>query len=281
MRTRVVLGGGQVITRSGGDVAVLKELQVFAHFGGGLVAIRRVFCHRGEDNGIHVDGLVVRQRVRDLLGRRHRVLLHVLVGDGEGGFALKRRHTGDGFVHDAAECVNVAACVGRFAAGLLGGEVLSGADHRGGLRHGGGGIVQRARDAEVHHLHRAGVGDHDVGGFDVAVDDASVVAGLQRAGDRQQQLRRTLGRKRTFVAHDVAQVHAVDALHDDVRHVHTGGFHRPGVVDRHDVLVVQPRRVLGFAAEALAEVLVARHVDLQHLHGDVTPKRDVSGCIYV
>jgi hypothetical protein len=39
---------------------------------------------------------------------------------------------------------------------------------------------QRSGDAEVHHLHRAGLADHDVGGLDVAVDDAVLVAEVQR-----------------------------------------------------------------------------------------------------
>ena len=234
----VLFGGGEVVAGGGGDVAALKKREVSAHLVGGLVPVGGVFRHRGEDDGVHVDRLVVRQRRGDALGRRHRVFLDVLVGHGEGGFALERRHAGDGFVHHAAKCVDVAARVGGFSAGLLGGEVLCGADDGGGLRHGGGGIIQRARDAEVHHLHGTGVGDHDVGRFDVAVDDAGVVAGLQRPGDRQQQFRGALGGQRPFVAHDVAQVHAVDELHHDVGHVHAGGFHGAGVVDRDDVGVV-------------------------------------------
>ena len=191
----VAAGGGEVAAGGVGHCAALEERQVFAHFGGGLVAVRRVFRHGGEDDAVQVDGLVGGQFAvgGDALARRDGVFLDVLVGDGEGGFAFEWWFAGDGFVHDAAEGVDVGAGVGSFAACLLGGEVLRGADDCGGLRHGGGGVIQCAGDAEVHHLHLAGVGDHDVGGFDVAVDDAGVVAGLERVRDGQQERGGLLG----------------------------------------------------------------------------------------
>ena len=66
-------------------------------------------------------------------------------------------------------------------------------------------VGQRAGDAEVHHLHRAGLADHDVGRLDVAVDDAVLVAEVQRLAGVGDDLDGALGRHRALGVHDVAQ----------------------------------------------------------------------------
>ena len=115
--------------------------------------------------------------------RRLRVVLHVLERHGEGGFALEWRPAGGELVENAPCGVNIGAGVGGFAARLLGGEVLCRADHRRSLGHRRGRIRQGAGDAEVHHLHCSGVGDHDVGGLNVTVDNARFMAEMQSIAD--------------------------------------------------------------------------------------------------
>src|SRR5207247_9722573 len=96
---------------------------------------------------------------------------------------------------------------------LLGGDVLGGADHRGGLgdRLRGG----RPGDAEVHHLDDALAGEHHVARLDVAVDQAARVGGGERVADVGGDRGGPAGRRRPADAQQVAQGAALDVLHHD------------------------------------------------------------------
>ena len=181
-----------------------------------MVAVGGVFCHGGEYHGIHVDSRG-RGEVRDEIRGRGGVFLDVLVGHGEGGFAFKRWLAGDQFVHDAASGVNIGTRIGGLAAGLLRGEILGGADDCGGLSHGGGGIVDRAGDAKVHDFHATGVGDHDVGGFHIAVNNAGVMGCLQRFTHRDEDVGCLNWGEYAVFGDNFAQVSAPHTFHHDIR----------------------------------------------------------------
>jgi hypothetical protein len=87
----------------------------------------------------------------------------------------------------------------------------------GGLGHGGAALGDGPGDAEVHHLHLARGGDHDVAGLDVAVHDAGAVGDLQRAADVGGDLQRPLGQQPALLEQQVAQRPPLDVLHDDER----------------------------------------------------------------
>ena len=122
-------------------------------------------------------------------------LTDVLVGDRDRALADERRPPGEQLEEHAAGGVQVGARVDRLALRLLGREVLGRADDGLGLGHRRVGVGHRAGDAEVHHLDRAVVGDHDVRGLDVAVDDAVAVAVAERVEDALGDPQR-LGRRR-------------------------------------------------------------------------------------
>ena len=96
--------------------------------------------------------------------------------------------------HDA-EGPDVRASIGDAAFRLLRTHVGRGAEDHAGLGHGGRRNCQRVRiraitflagrlrETEVQDFHHAVVADDDVGGFEVAVDDAGVMRGLERVGD--------------------------------------------------------------------------------------------------
>ena len=84
-----------------------------------LIAFSRIASSSGGISGLIDDG-------------SRGVLPDVLVGHRDGGVAAERRRAGDELVEQAAHRVDVGAGVHALAAGLLGGEVLGGADHRGG-----------------------------------------------------------------------------------------------------------------------------------------------------
>ena len=192
----------------------------------------------------------------------------MLVGDRDRGVADERRPAGEQLVEQAAGGVDVAAGVDLLAAGLLGREVLRGADHGGGLGHRGAGVGHRAGDAEVHHLHVAGAGEHDVGRLDVAVHDALLVAVGQRGEHAVGDLHRALGHQPVAGGEQLAQRRALDVLHHDVGHRVAVELVLAGVVDGDDRRVVQRGGGLGLAAEPGLERRVAGQVRAQHLDGD-------------
>ena len=153
-------------------------------------------------------GSLTRQRAirsRTLAGRGRRQLRQVglaredqteRLGD---RLAVEQPRAGEHLVEHDAEGPDVGALVDGLAARLLGRHVGGGAEDHAGRRHGGRGDgrrvhgvarradrglgAQRLGEAEVEHLDGAVVADLDVGGLEVAMDDALLVRGLERLGD--------------------------------------------------------------------------------------------------
>ena len=58
--------------------------------------------------------------------------------------------------------------------------------------------------------------EHDVGGLDVAVDDAGAVKGAEGVSDAEANADRLVGREDAAVEHDPSEILPLDVLHDDV-----------------------------------------------------------------
>ena len=217
--------------------------QVRPHLGGGLVAVGRVLAQRLEHDRIELRG-----DLRVELRRGPRVLPHVLVGHRDRGVAGERRLAGEQLEQHATGGVDVAAGVDGLTARLLGRQVLRRPDHRGGLGHVLA-LTQRAGDAEVHDLHRTGPVDHDVGRLHVAVDDAVLVAEVERGAHVGHHLDDPLLAHRARGLDDLAQRLPVDVLHDDVGQRAEVAGDLAGVIDRDDRGMVERRGVLRLAAE--------------------------------
>ena len=205
----------------------------------------------------------------------------MLIRHGKRGFALERSIASNGLVEDTTQRIHIRTCVRILAAGLLRRQVLRGTNHGRSLRHRRGGIIQRAGDAEVHHLHHSGVGEHNIRRFDIAVDDPSIVAGLQSRTHRLQNLGGFVRAHRPVVTQQIPQRRTVNTLHDNVRNADTINGFLAGVVDRHDIWVVQLRRVAGFATEALTEVHIPRHFGTQHLHRYIAAQQRILRRVHV
>ena len=260
--------------RGGGvdGLSVEEALHVGPHLARALVAVLDPLGQR-----LHHDRV---QGGRDVgVVRRGGVglLAHVLVGHGEGRVAHEGRSPGQQLVEQAAGGVDVGAGVHRLPAGLLGGEVLRGADDGGGLGDAGRRLGHRARDAEVHDLDLAAGGQHHVARLDVAVHDAGAVAVLQGVQDAVHDLQGPLGQQLAPVVQHLAQRAALDVLHDDVGlDVAAVGRHLlAGVVDRDDVGVVEPGGGLGLASEAGLEGRVGGEVAAQPLDRDLAAQPHV------
>ncbi len=132
-----------------------------------LIALHGIF-----GDGLLDDGIDRRRQGRLDGSRRDRVVIHHLVDDGGRTLPGEGLLAGEHLVEHGAEREDVRAMVDAAAGGLLGGKVARGAQHH--ARLGKAGITQLG-DAEIHHLDGAAVGDHQVGGLQVAVDDACLV----------------------------------------------------------------------------------------------------------
>ncbi len=198
------------------------------------------------------------RNVRAPLGRRLGRRRQVLHRDLERRVARERDRAREHLVEDDPDRVDVGGGADRRAPRLLGRQVLRRADDRAGLGH-----LARpgAGDAEVHHLQPPVRCDRDVVRLDVAVDDAVAVREPERREDLACVVDRDRDRRRTARDQELLEGAALQVLHRDV----VGALGLAAVVDRDDVRMRQPGRVLRLAAEALDELLVLRVAVVEHL----------------
>jgi hypothetical protein len=150
--------------------------------------------------------------------------------------------------------------------------------HEGQAAHGqsrsGQPQVLGERDAKVREPD-AGLGEQDVSGLDVPVDEAGIVHHGQRIQDRKCQLDRA-GRRQRTSAHRAREA-LIRQLHDDEA-LRLGA----GVQDLHDVRVVQRLHHQGFAHEASGEVGHDRiRPGFDDLQSDLAPIAHVRGGVHV
>ena len=228
--------------------------------------------HRARDDTVELLGQVLahlrqpRRRARQV-GVHHRDL----------GVPLERRPAGEALVEHAAERVDVGASVERQPLDLLGRGVLDGADEDPRPRQVG--RARLLRDAEVRQVHvLGGLGDQDVRGLDVAVDQVVVVGGVECARDLLEHVERAPDAQAPLPPKERAQVGPVDVPHRDVEQtVGVAAVDLACVVDRDDVRVVEPGRALRLSHEPLAEARVVRQRRRQHLEGDLAAEAHVLG----
>ena len=115
--------------------------------------------------------------------------------------------------------------------------------------------VQRLRKPEVQNLGVPALGDEDVRGLDVTMDDAFGVRSVERIGDLDSDGEQRLQIQRT-VCRSVLQGAAVEVLHDDERLA----VFFANVVDRADIGMVEGGRGLGLTPETLQSLAVLGHV---------------------
>ena len=186
----------------------------------------------------------------------------MLIGDRRGALSAERGPTGEQLEEDDAGRVEVGASVDGLAACLLGREILGGAEHGTGLGDRRGVVRDGARDAEVHHLDLAGLGDHDVARLDVAVHEERPVAVFQ-CREYLRDDAHGFGLLDRAVGDDVLEEPSVDELHHDVgdllliaQLVDRGLLAR--VEDPDDGRMRHPGGLLGLLAEHQAEPRVGR-----------------------
>src|SRR5271157_574602 len=107
------------------------------------------------------------------------------------------------------------------------------------------------RQAEVENLGVSALGYENIGGLDVAMDDARVMGSVQRLGDVNGQRQQRFRFQRT-AADAMLQRHSIEKFHGNERST----VLLVNVVDGADVGMVQRRGGARFAAEALQRLPV-------------------------
>jgi hypothetical protein len=193
-------------------------------------------------------------------------------------------------VEDAAQGEEVAARVRLPALELLGRHVLEGAEdgaHRGERRRQllgrelaelGAARLRPARgvefrQAEIEQLDAA-LGEEDVAGLEVAVDDPGRVRALERVGDLDPEPEDLLDRERPPLD-ALGERLALEELHDQEVDLALP----PDVVEGADVRVLERRDRLRLALEALAHLLGGREVLGQDLERDRPVEPGVLGAV--
>ncbi len=157
----------------------------------------------GPGGGGH--GVLVEFPIEELLGRG--------VGEGVG--------LGNEDIEEEAEGVDVGGDAAALAVENLRGEEIGGAGQERGLGFPSGVGVEALGEAEVDDDGTSGAvvlaDEHDVGGFEIAVDDAVVVEDLEGAADAGGDGEGFRERKRTAASENCGERLAVEELHGEAR----------------------------------------------------------------
>ncbi len=214
------------------------------------------------------------RQVRRDAARIGRVVVDVLAGDGVPVGPLEREATGGDAEEGDAECVEIASAIQRFAARLLGAEVVGrphdlirGAQIRPAL--------EGARETEVAHHRFAGRAEQDVVRLHIAVDDAGCVRGGEGGGHVEPEPHGLgLGQR---VAHlQASSEGAGQQVHHDPGRV----IGAADVADGDDVRMAEPRGGGGFAPEPCLARGVPGVLGAEHLHGDGELQLGVVGFVH-
>jgi hypothetical protein len=170
--------------------------------------------------------------------------------------------------------------IDRDAAGLFRRHVLNRADDGAAGRHARTGHARgRARDPEVHDQRVAFGLDHDVGRFQIAMDDARLVRRAEARRDLAHDADRPLDRHSPFFFEQRREVGPLDVRHRDVR----DAVDLTEIVDADDVLVrdLAGEKQLAFEPplERLRRVLVLGVRRPNHFHRDGDLEHLVPGLI--
>ncbi len=129
-------------------------------------------------------------------------------------------------------------------------------------------------EAEVQQLHAPVRGHHDVGRFEISMDDAFVVGRREGIGDRNGQVEE-LGEQKPLGRNLLVEAHTVHALH----HQNAPALELLDTVDGHDVGVVERSHRFGLAAEPLQALGVFGHLRRQHFEGHFAVELRVEGLV--
>ncbi len=250
--------GGVVVDTGGGRRALsgMGGFQGVEEFPRRLEAVARLLGHGLADHPVKGAGNLDVE-----LGGFGGVLVQGLVHDGRDR-ARERLFAGKKLVQDHAGGIEVGTVVDRLPHELFRRHVAGRAHDRAHLGHGGG---LDPRDAEVHdfQLGDVAIRQQDVGGFEIAMDDAVVVGEFQGGEEGAHDTHDVVLGKPDLLVEQVLEFLAPDELHGNVG----GAVFLAVVVDGDDAGMGDPARRLGLALEARQDAFHLLGVEQRGLDG--------------
>jgi hypothetical protein len=134
------------------------------------------------------------------------------------------------------------------------------------------GVVDRPGDSKVSKQNPSLIvvrlGQHDIGGFDIAVEKAALVCVVQRAGHSRDDVGNILGGHAYWVAalHQLCCIEPIDVIHCDPKL----SLILATVMHPDDVGMPQTRRQVSFPNEPVTEAGVGRDIAAKNLQGVLT-----------
>ena len=196
---------------------------------------------------------------------------------------LRRQH----LVQQAAERPDVASPVKTIAHGLLGADVSNGPNEHAFFRPSErqreigcagfrGGIPRERRDAEVQHLDRAGRGNRDVRGLQIAMNDPLAVRGLERRGDAGGAPKRVAHRHRSPKEALLQRL-----SFDQLKNQEWRALSLDDIEEGADVGMVDLRDQARFAFEAREAVRIVGEGCGENLDGDIPAQACIARAIHL
>ena len=231
------------------DLVFRERFEAGQHFGRGLETVFRLLRHGLGKEFLH--------RVGELGPEPADVghfLVFLLVHDGQRGLAHEGQASGQHVIVGGAKGIGVGPGVRLLTFALLGRHEVRRAHDGAGLGDVGHGLHCLC-EPKVRDLDAAVVAQEDVVGFDIAVDQAILLRGLERVRHADGNVGGPVERQAAAARHHLLKAFARHVLHLDEIGV-LGAAH---IVDQHDVGVVQPRGRPSFAQKTVHVDLVAVH----------------------
>ena len=242
-------------------------IERFEHLPRRLIALAQIRLHGAERDALKLLGDVAVPLLRRLgaAGDVHeRDLLR--------GVRVIRQVAREHLIEHDAEGIQVAARVGIEALGLLGRDIVHGAD---GLPAALLVNVLERGDAEVSDLDHVIVRDHDVLRLDVPVDDAVGVRVLQRLADLRGVVQRLRGAEYTVLRHALFERLALDELHDNILRLAAVA----DIVDRNDIRLREHGDRVRLRLKAVFQLGIRRHLIAQDLDGNIAVQLVAHGLV--
>jgi len=278
-------GTGDGLTLRGIGVA-LEALEISAQLGGGLATDVAIFFEAFEDDLFEFGGDFVMYA-----GRRNGSAIEDVAEDDPGSFAAKGSDTGGHFVQHDTEGKEVGTRIERFAADLFRGHISDRANgaartgkellvdgagfalcDRGGTR--GIGICGYFREAEIENFGVAEFGDKDIGGLDVAMNDAAGVSGLEAGGDVDGNVEEFIGIER-LVTQEMLESEAIEKFHGD----ESLAVLLTDIVNGADIRMIEGGSGLRFALEAGEGLWIEGDFGRKEFEGDKAVQAGVFGFV--